>query len=284
MKKIYLFAIIFALLAGFSTWFFVNSLKHNSAITGIEENQVLIALQDIEKDTVLTPDMFKEVTVPRSGITYGTLVNAYDVNGYVAAQRISKGEQVLASKIVLYGEEGNGLDYTGEYRLSYNLGEGKYAYTISVESTDTVARFIRRGDYVNIYVNGAVHAAHGDNSNTTGYGPFLQNIKVLEIGTYSDRVASETGTVTIEYDLLTLELTGEQVEDIIQYNNSALAGDVGFNVVLVPYVEGAEITTLPEPTTVNENGETVTVPRVAEPATNYGMGEIMTDPPVTVAE
>ena len=270
MKKIYLFAVIFALLTGFATYFFINSLQHNSVVTGVEEADVVVALQDIEKDTVLTPDMFTVVRVPVSAITYGSLVRAADVKGYVAGEKLYKGEQVLAAKLLLFGEDGNGLEYNGEYRLSYHLQNGCVAYTIALTQVDTVSNFIRRGDYINIYYN---EAADGK--------PILEKIRVLETGTYSDRKNDLAGTETLTYDTLTLELTQEQTELLIPYGN-IFTDDPLFSVTLVPYMEGAEITTQSKKKT-GKNGETETAVPREELLTNFGMGEIQTDPPTTAA-
>jgi len=268
VKKIYLFAVIFALITGFATYFFVNNLKHNSNVTGVEEANVLVAVQDIEPDTVVTPEMFSTVKLPVSAITYGTLVNASDVDGYVASEKIFKGEQVLASKLVLIDEEKDGLEYNGEYRLSYHIEKGYYAYTIRLNDADSVAYFIRSGDYVNVYFDS--HALPAPKST-----PILRNVKVLEIGTYSDRKARITGTETTTYTLVTLSLTENQIKTILDYENEHDDGN-HFALALVPYAEGASLTTLPDKTTVNENGETEKVTKVKEPVTNYGMGEIQT--------
>ena len=151
MRKIYLFAVIFALIAGFATYFFVNSLQHNSAITGVEEADVLVASEDIKEGTIVTEDMFLAIKLPVDSITYGTLVNAKSVVGFMANETIHKGEQVLASKLTDLREGDDNLESNGEYRLSYHLGEGKYAYTISVGETNAVAWFLRAGDYINIF-------------------------------------------------------------------------------------------------------------------------------------
>lgn len=268
MKKIYLFAVIFALLTGFATFFFVNGLKNNSAITGVEEANVVVALQDIEPDTVVNPTMFTTVKMPVSSISYGTLVNPADVDGYVATTKILKGEQVLAAKLTLIDKDKDGLEYNGEYRLSYHLENGNYAYTIRLNDADSVAHFIRKGDYVNVFFDS--HTAPVPK----GY-PVLKNIRVLEIGEYSDLKNSLNGTETLTYTLVTLSLKEEQIKTILDYENEHDDGN-HFALALVPYTEGAGITLPAESTTVNEQGETETVTRVREPATNRGMGEVQT--------
>lgn len=259
MKKIYLFAVIFALITGFATYFFVDGLKHNSAITGEEEADVLIALQDINEDTVVTADMFDVRRLPVSSITYGAVADVNDIEGFVATNKIFKGEQVLAAKLTLIDKEVDGLEYNGEYRLSYHLENGAYAYTISVSDINNIGNFIREGDYINLYIKDPVQT-----------DPILKNLKVLKIGTYSDNKLSEAGTETVTSSLITVILDNAQLKKVMTISEDTL------RVALVPYVEGAKITTLPEKTTVNEYGEVVTVKRKKEPKTNYGMGEVQT--------
>ena len=268
MRKIYLFAVIFALIAGVATYLFVNSLQHNSAITGVEEAEVVIALEDIDKDTIVTPDMFQVITLPVSSITYGTLVNPEEVNGFMATEMIRKGEQVLASKLTDLREGDTDLESNGEYRLSYHLGNGQYAYTITVTENDAVAWFLRAGDYINIYDRQGVDTAN----------PILKNILVLESGTYSDHKMAKAGVETTTYALVTLCLTDKQIKTLMPV-------EAHIRIALVPYAEGASLTTVPttEPAT-DENGNVLTGDTLKEPQTNYGMGEITTAPPSTEAE
>lgn len=272
MRKIYLFAVIFALIAGVATYFFVNSLQHNSAVTGVQEADVLIALKDIEKDTVVTPDMFQVMRLPVSSITYGTLVNAQEVNGFMATETIRKGEQVLASKLTDLREDDTGLESNGEYRLSYHLGDGQYAYTITVESTNSIAYFLRAGDYINIY----------NRTEDASKNPILKNIHVLEIGTYSDHKMVSSGVETTTYLQLTLSLNEKQIETLLELD-SAMDVDNDLRIVLVPYAEGASLTTVPDETVTDAQGNPVEEDVPAEPHTNYGMGEITTAPPTTAA-
>ncbi len=272
MRKIYLFAVIFALIAGVATYFFVNSLQHNSAVTGVQEADVLIALKDIEQDTIVTPDMFQVVRLPVSSITYGTLVNPQEVNGYMATETIRKGEQVLASKLTDLREDDTGLESNGEYRLSYHLGEGKYAYTIMVNDIDSVAYFLRAGDYINIY----------NQKEDAAKNPVLKNILVLEVGTYSDRKMVNSGVETTTYSVLTLSLTEKEIETLLGPDDQMDVDD-DLRIVLVPYAEGASLTTLPAEPVTDADGNVVKEDSLKEPQTNYGMGEITTAPPTTEA-
>ncbi len=272
MRKIYLFAVIFALIAGFATYFFVNSLQHNSAVTGVQEADVLVAVVDIDKDTVVTSDMFQVMKLPVDSITYGTLVNVQQVNGYLATEKIHKGEQVLASKLTDLREGDTGLESNGEYRLSYHLGEGKYAYTIAVNDSNSVAYFLRAGDYINIY----------NRLEDASKNPVLKNIRVLEIGTYSDHKMVKAGVETTTYLLLTLSLDEKQIETLMELDRT-MDVDNDLRIALVPYAEGASLVTVPTEPVTDEEGNVIPEDSLKEPQTNVGMGEITTAPPTTTA-
>lgn len=266
MRKIYLFAVIFALLAGVATYFFVNSLQHNSAVTGVQEADVVIAVKDLEKDTIVTPDMFQVIKLPVSSITYGTLVSAQEINGYLVTETIRKGEQVLASKLTDLREGDTGLESNGEYRLSYHLGDGKYAYTISVGEANSIALFLRSGDYINIY----------DTRPGETKTPILKNVSVLEVGTYSDHKMAKSGVETTTYALITMSLTEREIQTLMD------AGE-NIRIALVPYAEGASLTTVPTVPATDADGNVIPADSLKEPQTNYGMGEITTAPPTTEA-
>ena len=255
MRKIYLFAVIFALIAGFATYFFVNSLQHNSAVTGVEEANVLIAVKDLEKDTIVTPDMFVVKSLPVSSITYGTLT-----------ETIRKGEQVLASKLTDLREGDTGLESNGEYRLSYHLGKGTYAYTITVGESNGMGSFVRAGDYIRVY----------DKRPGAAKNPNLSNIPVLEVGTYSDHKMVDSGVEITNFTLLTLSVTEKQIEDLMEIGEN-------MRIALLPYAEGASLTTVPTEPVTDAEGNVIKGGSLKEPETNLGMGEITTAPPTTAA-
>jgi len=257
MKKIYLFAVIFALLAGVCTYFFVTGLQNNSKVTGVLKADVVIAIQDIEKNTPVTREMFRVVNLPVDSITYGTATNINDLIGYVAVDNIYKGEQVLVSKLSLMGEDAD------TKRLSYNLADGSFAYTMTVGEENSIAFFLREGDFVDIYGYGS----------TAKWIKLLENVEVLKTGTYSDSIQEDVGVEITAYGLLTLKLTAEQLE-VLQNGNTETGEVSQFRIVLVPYVAANEITTVPPETMTDEFGNSFTVDIEHEPATNYGMGDI----------
>ena len=141
-------------------------------------------------------------------------------------------------------------------RLSYQLSNGMYAYTIAVDAVNSMGYFIKEGDRINIY-NSAVPSAV----------PALENIPVLKIGDYAANKQQDAGVEIQTYGLITIGLTKEQVPKFFEVQNS-------YRIALVSYEEGHgladDIANASAPT-----GQSI------EPQTNFGMGEITTSPPTT---
>lgn len=249
MKKIYLIAVVIALAAGLATYFFANELKTSKIVTGVDEATVLVALQDIDENTILTADMFQAVKMPVTAASFGTVSNVNDIIGYMSGVKIFKGEQLMTSKLIPVGEE------NAKERLSYQLPDGMYAYTISVEIENGVAFFIKEYDRINIYDKGLASAE-----------PALKNVPVIKLSDYSANIQQDNGTEITSYAVITLALTKEQIPKIMSIGSP--------RVVLVSYVEAYSLADDIAAAGVPED-------QPEEPQTNYGMGEITTTPPTT---
>ncbi len=252
MKKIYLIAAVIALVAGFATYFFAMELKTSKIVTGVNEATVLVAVQDIKEDTVLTKEMFQEIKLPQTAVSFGTVSDINDVIGYMAKDRILKGEQLMTGRITRVGDE------RAKGRLSYELANGMYAYTITVEAENSVGFFIKEKDIINIY-DRAVPSAE----------PVLSNIKVIRVSDYVSNVQEDAGVAITAYTTITVALTKEQISKIM-----AVASP---RITLVPYVEGYSLVNDIIKASVPEKQN-------AEPQTNFGMGEITTSPPETAKQ
>lgn len=252
MKKIYLIAAVIALVAGFATYFFASELKTSKIVTGVDEATVLIAVQDIKEDTILTKEMFQEIKLPQTAVSYGTMSNINDVIGYMATDEILKGEQLMARKIALIGNE------KAKGRLSYELGNGMYAYTMTVEIENAIAYFLKENDKVNIY-NAAVPAAE----------PVLKNVPVIRISNYPANIQQNSGVEITSFAEVTFVLSKDQIPKLMALNGA-------IRMVLVPYAEAHGLVDDIQNAQVPESRNEV-------PVTNYGMGEITTAPPTTAA-
>lgn len=224
MKKIYLIAAVVALAAGVATYFFANELKTSKVVTGVEHVAVYVANGDINENTVLTKDLFTEKKVPEDSVLNGAVTHIEQIEGYMAIQKIYAGEQLVSQKLVRVGA-GESND-----RLSYQLQNGTYAYSIFVNEENAVSYFLQEGDRINIYqdIQGQPPAKE----------PVLENIEVIRTGTY---FPTEEGDTSTAYALITLVLTKEQIPKLMELEDPDDQSVVDFRVVLVPHSEGLGI-------------------------------------------
>lgn len=260
MKKIYLIAVVIALAAGVATYFFASELKASKIVTGVDEASVLIALEDIEENTILTEEMFQVVKLPVTAVSYSSISNPKDIIGYMASVKILKGEQLMLGKIVPVGKESD------KGRLSFQLDEGMYAYSVCVNIENSVSYFIKENDKVNIY-----------DARTQAAEPLLENVRVIRISDYVSNIQEDTGVEITSFQVFTLELNKEQISKMMTVDTPASdpgKGDEGFRAVLVSHIEAYGLSEDIKNADVPEN-------QVPEPHTNFGMGEIAPPPPTT---
>ncbi len=231
MKKIYLIAAVVALATGVATYFFANELKTSKVVTGVEHATVYIANADIEENTVLTKELFTEKKVPLDSVISGAVTDANQIEGYMTTQKIYAGEQLVSQKLALVGS-GESND-----RLSYQLQNGTYAYSIYVKEENAVSYFIKEGDRVNIYND---DDEINDNVYTSSKEPVLENVEVIRVGTYIPADSEETSAA---YTLITLVLTKEQIPKLMEMEEPDDSNVVHYRVVLVPHSEGLGIDT-----------------------------------------
>ncbi len=235
MKKIYLIAAVVALAAGVATYFFANELKTSKTVTGVEHVAVFVANADINENTVLTKDMFTEKKVPVDSVISGAVTKAEQIDGYMTTQKIFAGEQLVSQKLAHVGA-GEPND-----RLSYELQNGTYAYSILVGKENAVSYFLREGDRVNVYAD-----LEGQPPSTA---PVLENIEVIRVGEY---ITAEGVEESAAYEIVTLVLTKEQIPKMMELEApDAMGTPQNFRIVLVPHSEGLGIGTEEAPSEEN---------------------------------
>ena len=233
MKKIYLIATVTALIAGLATYFFANQIAENSTLEDIQKDSVVVALQDIAADSVITEEMIEVKELPYLSVTPGAVMTAEAIVGRMTLYPIVAGEQILASKIVSVGVEG------AKGRLSYELQSGQYAYTLTCDVQSSTSGFMREGDYVDIYYTGSLDEnGYPAASGTRGVALLMEKIKVLKLSSYADNVAAATaGTEIKAYSDVTVIVDAEQLGLLM--DTKLGSGSISF--VLCPYADGAGI-------------------------------------------
>lgn len=168
MKKIYLFATIFAILTGLAVYNFAGALQRKSAAVNASTISVVAAARDIPENTLLTPEMVTTLQLP-AGSEGRAATNASLVVGKITRYPLLTGEYILPDKL---GDAAGG----GESALSYSIEKGRRAISVSVDEVLGVSYYLTKGDHVDILC--AMNIGEKPASVT-----LVENVKVLALGT-----------------------------------------------------------------------------------------------------
>lgn len=204
MKKVYLIAVVIALIAGFATYMFASEIEKKTTIKDAETTDVYVALQDIEANVTITDAMFAEDAgyfevrniiatdaAPNAATSKDQLVNM------VTVDKLYAGEQVNTNRL----QPLDGADVA----LSLKLADGMVAYSFSAASVTSVDGYINEGDTVDVLVSKVND--EGEYESEVAYS----NLKILRVSTRTaNQSANSSGSAITEYSTLTVEVTEEQ--------------------------------------------------------------------------
>lgn len=190
MKKIYLLAILFAILTGFAVFNFARSLQ-NAKQT--DRGAVVVAVAKIPQNTLITQDMVALKKLSEESINPLAVHDLSQVVGRISNVAIEADEQVLSSKLNEQGTDKNGL--------AYSIPKGRRAVTIAVDDITGVAGNIQKSNRVDILAVVSI-----DKISTSFL--LLQNIEVLK----TNAVLSDKQSAG--YTNLTLSVTPEEAEKL----------------------------------------------------------------------
>ena len=213
MKKVYLIAVIFALVAGFATYFFASEIDKKTTIKDADTIEVIVPVNDISQNSTITEEMFAE----DAGVFTKKTVVAADVN----AQNVATSNEQLLGKVTvdpLYAgepinvnrvEDINGADVA----LSLKLPKGKVAYSFSAGSVTSVDGYINEGDKVDVLVYDA---------ETKKSKVAYKNLPIMRVSTATaSKNASASGVALTEYSTLTVEVTEKQALALYKIENES---------------------------------------------------------------
>lgn len=218
MKKVYLIAVVFALIAGFATFLFASELSEKISYQDAEKKTVAVAIVDIPANTTINSENFATYFEMKDVIsTYaldGAVENSSKAIDTITRQQIFKGEQLTENKLITADSD--------DATLSLTLPSGYVAYPIKASGTNGGDGFFAVGDKVDIYLyNGA----------TTDVP--LSNLEVLVVSTKADNDTAETdGTSINSYSTITLLVTEEQARILSEIEYSGAK----YKLVLKPRV------------------------------------------------
>lgn len=176
--------------------------------------QVLVAANDLQVGTQLTPQLVQAVAWPRQSVPAGAFSDSAQVlqkekgcpelpggacPARVVMVSIQKGEPVLESKLAPVGTTGG---------LSSIIPVGRRAMTVSVNEIIGVAGFALPGSFVDILVNTQDDKAPDRSKQISKI--VLQRVKVLAVAQESARDPNKPKVVSA----VTLEVTPEEAEKI----------------------------------------------------------------------
>ncbi|MGN0521247.1 MAG: Flp pilus assembly protein CpaB [Eubacterium sp.] len=223
MKKVYLIAVIFALIAGFSTYMFAKYIDDKSTIKDADTVEVVVALQDIADNTKITQEMFEEdagyftkKTIIADDAAPNYVTDYNELVDKITVDPIYAGEQISSNRY----EDVDGDDIA----LSFKLNKGMVAYSFNAASVKSVDGYISEGDTVNVIV----YEKNEDGESETKVA--YEDLKIIRVSNNTNNTsANSSGTPITEYSTLTVEVTEKQALQLYEIEN-----DYDFKLILNP--------------------------------------------------
>ncbi|MTI82203.1 MAG: Flp pilus assembly protein CpaB [Firmicutes bacterium] len=142
-KLILLLALVFAIIAAFGTYKYLESVKETYRTSG-NFSQVATAKQKISAKTPINDQMLEFIEMPVEYIMPGAIVDAKDAVGKLARSDIYPGEQILSNKLIGKNDPAGGL--------SAKVEPGKRAVTIPANNVSALHGLLGIGDNVDVLV------------------------------------------------------------------------------------------------------------------------------------
>lgn len=211
MKKVYLIAVVFALIAGFATYFFASEIDKKTTIKDADTIEVIVPVNDMSQNSSITEEMFAEdagvftkKTVVAADVNTETVVTEQDqLIGKVTIDPLYAGEPINIKRI----EDLGGADVA----LSLKLPKGKVAYSFNAGSVTSVDGYINEGDKVDVLVY---------DGNKKKSKVAYKNLPILRVSTATaSKNASASGTTLTEYNTLTVVVTEKQALALYKIEN-----------------------------------------------------------------
>lgn len=191
----------------------------------VASSKIVVAAQDIDLGTPLTPQMLKVADWPKGNVPAGATEDIKTLDTRVVKTSLLRGEPVLESKLAPLGATGG---------LSAVIKEGNRAMTVRVNDVVGVAGFALPGNYVDIVVNTEDERVKAENVNKSISKIVLEHILVLAVAQEQNRDETKPRVV----NAVTLEVTPEQAEKL------DLARSVGsLSLVLRNQIDTSVVTT-----------------------------------------
>lgn len=196
MKKIRILAIFCALAVAIGLFVMLQKVDKKEEVTV----DVVVAVNDILQNTVLTDEMLEVKAIPEAMVLGGTFSTKEALIGKMAKVDIKTGEQIIADRINEIGDR-------NAASLAMLVEEGKRAISIAVDSVTGLSGMIRPGDMVDVIAH-VEQIAENDETEEVSV-TIVENIPVLAV----DSVMSSQGK-SDGYATVTLMVTPEEANVI----------------------------------------------------------------------
>jgi len=191
----------------------------------VASSKVVVAAQDIDLGTPLTPQMLRVADWPKGSVPAGATEDPKALDTRVVKTSLLRGEPILESKLAPLGATGG---------LSAVISKGNRAMTVRVNDVIGVAGFALPGNYIDIVVNTEDESAKAQGINKSISKIILEHILVLAVAQEQGRDETKPKVV----NAVTLEVSPEQAEKL------DLARSVGsLSLVLRNQIDTSSVTT-----------------------------------------
>lgn len=227
MKKIYIVALIFAIMTGIAVYSFAGALAES---TKREYTEVVVTTVDIPERTILTAEMLAMKSLPTEAVSNNAIKSIDQAVGLFTESIMETGEVLSSKKLYAQGEKSTGMKYL--------IPEGKRAFTVSVDPVSGVGGFILPGDHVDILATMTKEENSGIEAKLVLTSMIvLQNIEVLAAGS---NITVAVNGVNVEYSTITLAVTPQ---DAVKLNLVTVSGQL--RLILRSSVDKEIVTVVP---------------------------------------
>ena len=207
MKKIYIIAIVLAIVTGITSFIFFLTIMNNSTEDYVN---VVVGAKQIEMGTVLTNDMLVIKRIPAKGAHPDAAHSISEVSGCFTVGPIEKDEQILVSNL--------SKSATNTGILSYSIPVGMRAISIQVDNVSSISNLISPGNRVDIIATLDLVGSDGKTKVSTTF-ILLQNVEVLAVG----NITNGNLPANTQYQTMTFAIAPN---DVLKLINADVNGKV----------------------------------------------------------
>jgi pilus assembly protein CpaB len=225
-KVVLLLALVMAIVTTALFFVYMKQFKTATTVTTPNTIEIVVAVEQIEKNERITEDKLGIVQVEESNVQPQSVKNKEDVVGKIATAMIVKNEQILSHRLVSEKEE---ITY-----VSRKLKEGYRAVSVGVNINQSVTNLIEPEDEVDVILTKTIKGVGPEPKVVSEF--ILKKARVLAVGRKMVN-PEDTEEPYVEYSSVTLEL---KPEDAIKLVNSSQEGNIHFILQQRPIMKDQE--------------------------------------------